>query len=301
MIQYFQVMTMKIEIRKEILPIYYRQGYSKLVNGMQITDGLPLGIRPIKALHFHRCVELGVCLTGRGETHIENKIFHYQAGDYQLLHANVPHLSKAAPKSLSKWRWVYLDAEELLASYESLSHIISENSYNGVFSPEEYPVLARIIDSILENVDREDTLCRVQNTFLTGQLLVEASRIGNVHNIGQNDATGKIRPVLQYIREHYSEPKGLAEPFLAQMCGLKPAQFRQRFRQAVGMTLPAYINKTRLSSAMYALLNTRKTILEIATESGYENLSYFNRVFREAFGDSPREIRKQHLNIRWNE
>ena len=292
---------MEIEVRKEILPIYYRQGYNKLVNGMQITEGVPLGMRPIKALHFHRCVELGVCLSGIGETHIENKVFHFRAGDYQLLHANVPHLSKAAPKSLSKWRWVYLDAEELLASYESLAHIISENSYNGVFSPEEYPVLARIIDSILENVDREDTLCRVQNTFLTGQLLVEASRIGNVHNIGQNDTTGKIRPVLQYIREHYAEPKGLAEPFLAEKCGLKPAQFRQLFRKAVGMTLPAYINKTRLSSAMYALLNTRKTVLEIATESGYENISYFNRVFREAFGGSPREIRKQHLNIRWNE
>ena len=58
------------------------------------------------------------------------------------------------------------------------------------------------------------------------------------------------------------------------------------------MTLPQYINLTRLSAAVHLLQSTDKTISNIATDVGYNEVPYFTKAFKDEFGISPKEMRK---------
>lgn len=64
------------------------------------------------------------------------------------------------------------------------------------------------------------------------------------------------------------------------------------FRQNLNTTPTAYINQLRLRYARELLLKTNLSILEVSLEAGYENLSHFYHLFREAFGISPGNLRR---------
>ena len=103
----------------------------------------------------------------------------------------------------------------------------------------------------------------------------------------------QIKPALTYIRENYHDPQLITESLIAAHCGISVSRFRNLFKKDIGMTLPQYINHTRLSAAIHLLETTNKSIAEIATESGFFEVAYFNRVFRKYFGMSPKEMRKK--------
>ncbi|MCU0718670.1 MAG: helix-turn-helix domain-containing protein [Pirellula sp.] len=58
--------------------------------------------------------------------------------------------------------------------------------------------------------------------------------------------------------------------------------------------MTAFVVQHRLSHAQRLLVTTEDSILNIATESGFQSLSRFNEAFKEACGCSPREYRKLH-------
>ena len=64
------------------------------------------------------------------------------------------------------------------------------------------------------------------------------------------------------------------------------------FRKATGKTLTAYMNQKRLSLASVLIQNTNKSIETICYECGYNNMSYFYRVFKKTFGRTPHDFRK---------
>lgn len=274
----------------KVLPIYYSQGYKNLRNGMYVSVGKPLEKTPITALHFHHCIELGICLEGEGETIIENKIFSFKKGDYQVIGANVAHLAHTVGVEQCVWLWIYVDYQDLEFKLGGLS--FPKTGYNGIFEKSKYPKLSEIIDNIVYNNDCDDQYSAMENALLVAQLLIELSRIGNVHNIGSNRVSSKIAPVLLYISEHYFDFEGLDEKSLASICNLSVSQFRLHFKHETGMTLPRFINKTKLYSALYQLSTSNDTILEIAQNSGYSSISNFNKAFKKEFGDSPSVIRK---------
>ena len=63
------------------------------------------------------------------------------------------------------------------------------------------------------------------------------------------------------------------------------------FRRSVGMSCIRYINEVRIRKAAEALENTARPVMEIAMDSGFDNVSYFNLQFRRRFGMTPREFR----------
>ena len=65
------------------------------------------------------------------------------------------------------------------------------------------------------------------------------------------------------------------------------------FKQTMGMPFTAYLNDYRLTLAAKSLLETHNAVLEIASECGFENLSYFNRMFKKKYGMTPREYRQK--------
>ncbi len=99
----------------------------------------------------------------------------------------------------------------------------------------------------------------------------------------------EIKRVLKYIEEHYKEKITLAQ--LAGEVGMNEQYFCRFFRRMTGKTPITYLNDYRIGHAAEALLQSDARIVEICYESGFENVSYFIKKFKEAKGMTPKEYR----------
>ncbi len=81
---------------------------------------------------------------------------------------------------------------------------------------------------------------------------------------------------------------------LAQEAKLSPYHFLRTFEQVAGVTPHQYILRTRLREAALRLVSDSSKILDVALDSGFGDVSNFNRAFRTEFGMSPRAFRSQH-------
>ena len=100
---------------------------------------------------------------------------------------------------------------------------------------------------------------------------------------------GKLKLVLEYISEHYAEELSIAQ--LAKLCFFSEYHFMRFFKRHMNMTSIEYLNQYRLEMASRQLAETNLSVTSIALESGFNNISYFNRVFKRKFGVTPMEYR----------
>ncbi|WP_302336929.1 helix-turn-helix domain-containing protein, partial [uncultured Ruminococcus sp.] len=97
------------------------------------------------------------------------------------------------------------------------------------------------------------------------------------------------KEMLHFIQRHYAAP--LTITVMAEQFHMSEKYFSRYFRIATGQNFTAYLNAVRIEKAQALLLETDETVLEIAFSCGYENVSYFNRVFRRQTGYSPLQYR----------
>lgn len=95
--------------------------------------------------------------------------------------------------------------------------------------------------------------------------------------------------VLVHIQSRLDEPLELEA--LARLAGFSPFHFHRVFRGMVGETLQAHIRRLRLERAALRLAHSRRPVVDIAFEAGYETHEAFTRAFRTAFGASPSAYR----------
>ena len=111
-----------------------------------------------------------------------------------------------------------------------------------------------------------------------------------------DESSRRIRKVKQYIHEHASEPIRLEE--LADLVGMSRSAFSGFFKLHTGRTLSEYLIDIKLGNAARLLVDTSKSIAEICYESGFNNLSNFNRIFKARRGTTPREFRSLYKKNR---
>lgn len=106
-----------------------------------------------------------------------------------------------------------------------------------------------------------------------------------------NKSLEKMKRIIKYIENNYME-KITIEDISAEL-GLSKSHFMKFFRNTMGTTFTQYLNDYRLTMASRLLVSSDSSILDIAAEAGFENLSHFNRLFKKRFGVTPREYRRE--------
>ena len=106
-------------------------------------------------------------------------------------------------------------------------------------------------------------------------------------------ALARVTRAVRTIERHLDN--GLTLETLARESGLSPYHFLRTFERLTGLTPHQYILRARLREAASLLAHTghRARILDIALDSGFGDVSNFNRAFRAEFGASPRAYRLQ--------
>ncbi len=100
-----------------------------------------------------------------------------------------------------------------------------------------------------------------------------------------------IRKALKYIKANYDKP--LTAEILADQVNLSPVYFSSLFKKSVGVNMTDYITRYRMEKAEDLLLNTEKSIQEVAASVGYQDQRYFSKRFKAVTGVTPTRYRKQ--------
>lgn len=106
----------------------------------------------------------------------------------------------------------------------------------------------------------------------------------------QTSGNSSLRPVFQYIQEHYREKITLDQ--LSGCMHMNKNYFCKYFREKAGKTPFAYLNEYRINRAAAELLESDALVTDIAMNTGFDNMSYFIRQFKRCKGCSPGAYRR---------
>lgn len=116
--------------------------------------------------------------------------------------------------------------------------------------------------------------------------------------VGQLQAAGErspeLRRCLDYIGQNLHRPIRAEE--LAKYSGVSVRSLSERFRRELGASIPVYIQGERLREAAYLLMASELSLSEISAYLQFSSQSYFTKCFREQFGCTPNQYRKQGGN-----
>ena len=96
-----------------------------------------------------------------------------------------------------------------------------------------------------------------------------------------------VQVVIDYVQKNYMEILNFDE--LLKLTNYSKSHFCKIFKETTGMNLTEYINKYRIERACLELQFTTKNITEIATQTGFNNIQYFSRVFKEFMNCTPKQ------------
>ncbi len=105
-----------------------------------------------------------------------------------------------------------------------------------------------------------------------------------------------IASCQEWIADHYAEPHPVTA--MVARSSLPERSFKRRFTQATGMSPIEYVHTLRLEEAKQMLETTDKPVEAIAEEVGYEDGSFFRRLFRRKVGLTPAEYRRRFAPFR---
>lgn len=115
--------------------------------------------------------------------------------------------------------------------------------------------------------------------------------------VPQNSDSRRVNKTLNYIAEHYLEK--LSVETLSELVNMSPTAFSRFFKVRTGKSVVDYIIDQRIGMASRLLVDTTKSILEICYESGFNNITNFNRVFKKRKNITPKEFRALYRKKRF--
>lgn len=107
-------------------------------------------------------------------------------------------------------------------------------------------------------------------------------------------STEQIKSVLNFIRKNYATRLTLAD--LADVLNLSPEHFCRLFHSITGKSPIDYLNYYRIECACELLSSSQKSITEAAYSCGFNDLSYFNRMFKKYKKITPGRYQKNGLS-----
>ncbi len=106
-------------------------------------------------------------------------------------------------------------------------------------------------------------------------------------------STARLKVMTEYIENHYFEKISLED--IAKSANISKSEVLRCFHEVIQSTPVKYLNQYRLKKACFLLKSSQKSMTEIAEATGFQSASYFNRMFKQAYGFPPASYRKQTL------
>ena len=259
---------------------------------------IPLDFTLVPA-HWHNDVELIVIKKGTGTISVDMEPQTVSADDIILVRPGQIHSISQHDNDAMEYENILFRPDLLYSQNTDLRTLEYFDLY---FNP-EYDLPWHIDHSnsshkeLAECINAIDTLCSERPRYYELSVkaylfqffyLLFSGQKTPVYSTGRK-SLDKVKQMIAYIEEHYMEP--ITVQSAADYMGFSNSHFMKFFKQNMHTTFTSYLNHYRLTIAGRLLLTTDDNILVISEKTGLNNLSYFNRLFKQYFHMTPREYR----------
>lgn len=261
--------------------------------------------------HWHEEIEIDVVTEGRMECMIGNDSFILEKGDYLFINQNVMHSIHPIenepgcfdaivfhPMMLFNYTKTYLNAKFLLpiVSNTNLKYFIMDKSYT------RYAEVNTTLSEVVEvNTKQEfgyelisrSCLCRFWLLLL--QEFRAADQTVPKETLSLSES--RTKEAIIYIQEHYNE--GITLDEIATAIHVSKSECCRCFKRSLHTTPFEYLMKYRIFMASMKIRQNPGNSLsfsEIAASVGFNNVSYFNKLFKLYLKCTPSQYRKNLQN-----
>jgi AraC-like DNA-binding protein len=258
--------------------------------------------------HYHNNYEISFITEGTGKRIVADSIEEFQPGDLVFIGSNLPHV------------WI-AEKEQRLFSGRTLEMVFLQFSANILFPQLLSLPEFRYVKKALELSERGiqivgHTLNEVSEIMLQLPYLKGFDRINHFYRlmdiIGKSDsniplaseeylrkrftpANRRIAQLNEYLMNHYREEIDLKK--LAELVSMAEGSLCRFFKMHVGTSIFDYLNQIKVEFACKLLMDPELTIVDACLDSGFNNLSHFNKQFRKNTGVTPTEYRKRFRGL----
>ena len=248
--------------------------------------------------HFHPEFELVYIKSGSGKRHIGNHISYYTDGDLIFLGPYLPHFGFTDRLTGAKAEIVvqmkgdflgttFLQKPELAAIRQLFDRSRLGLSFGKGTKKQVGKQLERLLS--LDNFERLLALLAIFQTLATAEDYELLNADGLVLEVQAQD-NDRVNDIYQYVREHFQQPIRLED--IAAVVSMTVPAFCRYFKRLTGKTFTAFVNEFRVVHACKLLAEEQLSIADVCFESGFNNFSHFNKVFRNLTQKSPSAYRK---------
>lgn len=256
--------------------------------------------------HWHSELEFVEILQGAIECHIGEEIIELREGDTFFINSGVIHKYQA-PKVCREKQCMFSDIlflPEIIAPNSSLIYekyirpiVLYGKPFLVMRQTQAWEESVQNLYHHIVNVclaEEDLTELRIQTgvselwTRLFHYLYREESEQQENKNIL---AQARLRKMMQFIWDHFHEKITLDD--IAASANISKSAALRCFRSGMQTSPVGYLNDFRLNRAKELLLTSHSTVSEIAVSVGFDNVGYFDRVFRRTFGLTPKQFAKQ--------
>jgi len=253
-------------------------------------------------LHQHPQLQLTLILEGKGQLLSGDHVGRFQPGDVFYLGENVPHVFRSDPEYFELGSNLTAAGNTVFFDFQALGKAIQEvEELNSLQKFREmagtcFQVQGEMLDELRGLLSQFSSFQGLER-FLNGIRLFtilenERSELiplnqGNPH-LNERDGI-RMNQVIQFLLENRFQAISLDQA--AEKANLSKEAFCRFFKLRTGKTFTQYVQQLRIAEAQKLLTETGLGIAEIAFRVGYENLSYFNRSFKNQNKVSPRAYR----------
>ena len=258
--------------------------------------------------HYHNNYEISFITEGSGKRIVADSMEEFQPGDLVFIGGNIPHV------------WI-AEKEQGVISERTLEMVFLQFSTNllipQMLALPEFKNVKKAIEladrgiQIVGQTLNEVSAIMLQLPYLDGfermnQFLRMMDLIGrSASNISlaseeymrKRFTTGNKRIGLlhDYLMHHYREEINLEK--LASLVNMAEGSLCRFFKMNVGSSIMEYLNKIKVEFACKLLMNPDIGIFDVCLDSGFNNLSHFNKQFRKHMGVTPSEYRKRFRGL----
>lgn len=253
-------------------------------------------LRPFHvSLHWHDEVEVIYVECGHLNLSINGTYYQAKAGDIFWINPRQIHQMGTMDLSTRYYAFLFHPKAISFQAEDMVEHEIFAPLCDGRLLLENqisstiYQEVLSAIRKILHYNKKKPAHYRLSTKIALLTIVHALLSTGHTELLPADTALDQQKAILQFLNTHYSDKLSLE--MLAKQFHMSEKYFSRYFKNNFHVNFTEYLNSLRMEKASDLLLETNLNITEIALQTGYPNISYFNRTFHAAFGCSPKQYR----------
>ena len=257
---------------------------------------------PLVRWHFHKEYELHLIVASAGKVFVGDYIGNFTPYSLFLTGPNLPHnwISQVAPDEVVDKRDMLVNfTDELLenghqvfAELRQLTPLLERSRYGIEFR--DTTLIMRAAE-LMQAIADSRGVSRLGHFFILMELLAGCERYQLLSattslQLADESSVDRTNRAVDYIFAHYGRELSLEE--VAEHLGMKPTYFSRVFKQATGRSFVEFVNRLRISKSCELLADGDRPVTQVCFESGFNNISNFNRRFQQLKGMTPSHYRR---------